>query len=281
MTKRNVAASCLFCASMFALTLVGCSSGQHAIEIQPPRTGANASPGTTNQPGDKNPGDQTGDQAGDQTGDKATVIAQVPEDQVKQYLSAQGTLDYNFKYLDVKESGTVTFQNGQGQLKVEGLPTGRSGDITLGFYKDQKLVLQGTKTAVTLNAGTNSLTFALTPVDGGNNGGGTTGGGDNADLILKLEISDTPAAAGSTPQAGTATTSGVSLHFTDVQPLAKTYCVSCHAGADQETYWKGLGKQILVARLQGSGVEKMPQGVGGTQISDTDRQKLLAYANTL
>ena len=84
---------------------------------------------------------------------------------------ATESLSYRFQYIDIVRQGPLTFINGSAEIKIQGLPVGKSGLLKLEIYEASKLAIIGEKANVTLQAGANSEKLVLSKVDENSRGG--------------------------------------------------------------------------------------------------------------
>lgn len=77
---------------------------------------------------------------------------------------ATESLSFKFQYIDIVRQGPLTFTNGSAEIKIQGLPVGKTGLLKLEIFESSKLVIFGEKANVTLQAGTNSEKLVLSKV---------------------------------------------------------------------------------------------------------------------
>ena len=245
-----------------ALSAMSCTSRSRSIEVTPPKP--------TNNDDALPPG---GD---DDQGRDASAMLSIPQEIAQKYLDPNGSAEYKFKFLDVEQDGAVQFQNGNAIIALTALPSGLAGTMELSISEAGVVKLQGSQDGVTLQPGSNKLTLTLKPVDAGNGNGNGNNGDKNADLQLEITVDD-----------GTGTGTGGAPTFASIKSIATKSCFgSCHfhKDGDQEVFWTTRGKGTLVPRITGEGVPSiMPPAASDPSeaLSDSDRQKLLDYVNTL
>jgi hypothetical protein len=265
------------------LFLAGCSTKSRQIETTGPRPGNQVPPADDPQwrPSDGDDG-------------YATVVTEIPQEVLTKYLDPNARLEYKFSYLTAEKSGNITFADNKARIEITELPINQTGTMKMEMFENGTLKLEGTKESVTLKSGPNSLSMSLRQVGGDNNNGGNNNGGNNnggnnnggsttADLVLSLEIIP----EGSTDPGTTPPTGGGINFQNDILPLARSYCLDCHArlglaAPDNEAYFKGRGNG-LISRLNKSASNTMPQrgSQEAQRMSDDDRAKMIEYIKSL
>jgi hypothetical protein len=139
-----------FITSALALTfmLSGCSTRQRQIEIQKPQ------PSTTPPPNDEpewRPSEET----------TASVVTEIPEDELVKYMDANAKLEFKFTYVGTEKTGPITFADGKARMEIRDLPINQNGTMVMQLFENAVLKLEGTKDNVTLRAGVNSESLSL------------------------------------------------------------------------------------------------------------------------
>lgn len=185
------------------LTLSACTRSPQSVQVEPAKQPTDSSNQQQGQGQATGNGDQGEVVNGSSQGDGEVGIT-LQKQALQQYAVNLDNLNYNFTYLDAKQSEKITFDAaGKAQLKFTNLPSDKAGTVTLEVLDGTTVKLRGSVENVTLKAGENtSVSLVLKEVDGGGGGNGTT------DLTIDVTLDNTPASGGAGNGAGSGSGAG-------------------------------------------------------------------------
>jgi hypothetical protein len=149
----------------FTIAFVGCMKDQSPQAENPNKR-------STEEPASKAPNDNM-------SGIVATTLTK--EELAKYDMKPADKLSYMFNYLDVKKGEKIEIIDGKATIKIDKLPIGKSGTLSLEIFKGDVRTLAGSKEGVTLQKGANTVELVLKPVN-------ITPSSDSADLTIDIVL---------------------------------------------------------------------------------------------
>lgn len=164
-----------FCKTIYITTLiavtatiafVGCVKESYSPKVENPNKKNTETPSLSNMNSDLS----------------SVISTTISKEELAKYgMKIEDDLSYMFSYLDIKKNDKIQIIDGKANIKIEKLPTGKTGTLSLEILKGEVQVLAGSKEDVTLQKGANSVELRLKPLN-------VTQPSDNADLTIDIVL---------------------------------------------------------------------------------------------